>query len=80
MKSTGIVRNIDELGRIVIPSSIRKIKGIEIKDPMEFFVDGNSIVLRKYNQSCVFCGSEKDIALFEEQRICGDCLEKLKKL
>lgn len=80
MKSTGIIRNIDDLGRIVIPKSIRKTRGIEIKDPMEFFVNGDAIILRKYSQSCVFCGTEKDIVHFGEQKVCAECLEKLKKL
>jgi transcriptional pleiotropic regulator of transition state genes len=80
MKSTGIVRNIDDLGRIVIPKSIRETRGIKIKDPMEFFVDGNSIIIKKYNPTCVFCGSEKDISFFKEQRICKDCLNTIKKI
>ena len=57
MKSTGIVRRVDELGRIVIPMELRRTFGIEIKDPLEIFVDGDSIVLSKYQSACVFCGS-----------------------
>lgn len=48
MKSTGIVRKIDELGRIVIPMEIRRNLGLEEKDPIEIFVDGDSIILKSY--------------------------------
>ena len=56
MKSTGIVRKIDELGRVVIPMEIRNTMGINSRDAMEIFVDGDKIILRKYGTSCVFCG------------------------
>ena len=56
MKSTGIIRQIDELGRIVIPKEIRKKLEIEIKDPMEIYVDGHSITLKKVEDNCIFCG------------------------
>ena len=61
MKSTGIVRRMDELGRVVIPIELRnKLKIVE-KDPMEIFVDGSSIVLKKFEENCVFCGSTKNV-------------------
>lgn len=64
MKSTGIVRKVDELGRVVLPIELRRTLGIEEKDPLEIYMDGPSIVLRKYQVSCVFCDSEKDIFSF----------------
>ena len=57
MKSTGIVRKVDELGRVVLPIELRRTLGIEEKDPLEIYMDGPSIVLRKYQVSCVFCDS-----------------------
>ena len=61
MKSTGIVRKVDELGRIVLPIELRRTMGIEVKDALEIYVDGDHIVLKKYEPSCVFCGNAKDI-------------------
>ena len=64
MKSTGIVRKVDELGRIVLPIELRRTMGIEVKDALEIYVDGDHIVLKKYEPSCVFCGNAKDIIHF----------------
>lgn len=80
MKSTGVVRKVDELGRIVIPIEIRRIQNIAVKDPLEIFVEGDSIVLKKYESSCVFCSSQDDIKEFENKNICNICLEKISKL
>jgi AbrB family transcriptional regulator, transcriptional pleiotropic regulator of transition state genes len=77
MKSTGIVRRVDELGRIVIPMELRRTFGIEIKDPLEIFVDGDSIVLSKYQSVCVFCGSGTQIVDFKGKNVCQDCLKDL---
>lgn len=60
MKSTGIVRRVDELGRVVIPIELRNKFGITEKDPMEIYVDGSSIILKKYEPNCIFCGSSKN--------------------
>ena len=78
MKSTGIIRRIDELGRIVIPKEIRKKLEIEIKDPMEIYVDGHSITLKKVEDNCVFCGRSKDLINFKDKMVCKNCLESLK--
>lgn len=61
MKSTGIVRRVDELGRVVIPIELRNKFGIAEKDPIEIYVDGSSIILKKYEPNCVFCGSSKKL-------------------
>ena len=61
MKSTGIVRKVDELGRIVLPIELRRTLGIEEKDRIEIFVDGESIILRKYQPACIFGETAKDI-------------------
>ena len=61
MKATGIVRKVDELGRIVLPIELRRTLDIEIKDPIEIYVDGDYILLKKYEPACVFCGNAKDV-------------------
>lgn len=80
MKGTGIVRKIDDLGRIVLPIELRRTLGIEIKDPIEIFVDDDRIILKKYSPSCIFCGSHDDIRAHNEKNICSKCLEDIKKL
>ncbi len=77
MKSTGIVRKVDELGRIVLPMEIRNTLDISPKDPLEIFVENDQIVLRKYEPCCVFCGSASDNVLLNSKRVCKSCIEKL---
>lgn len=77
MKSTGIVRKLDELGRVVIPKEIRNKLNIEEKDPMEIFIDGNSIVLKKFESGCIFCNSSKDLINYKDKLICKKCLAKI---
>ncbi len=77
MKSTGIVRDVDMLGRVVLPIELRRTLGIEIKDPLEIFVDGESIFLRKYQSSCLFCDNSSDLVEFKGKKICRDCIAKL---
>ena len=79
MKSTGILRNIDELGRIVIPKEIRKKLQIESSDPIEIYVESDKIILTKYQPHCHFCGNEGDVVEFKGKKICKACLEELKK-
>jgi len=80
IKSTGITRKVDELGRIVIPMELRNKLGIAEKDPLEIFVDGSSIILKKYNPNCIFCGSSKDLLEFNDSLICTKCQSKIKEL
>jgi len=77
MKSTGVVRQLDTLGRIVLPIELRRTLGIMNKDSIEIFVDGDSIVLKKYQPSCIFCGNEQDVVLYKEKRVCKNCLKEL---
>ena len=79
MKSTGIIRHIDELGRIVIPKELRKKLEINIKDPMEIYADGHSIILKKVEDNCIFCGKNKNIKEFKNKKICQSCLEEILK-
>ena len=80
MKSTGIIRKVDELGRIVLPMELRNKLEIAEKDPIEIFVDGSSIILRKHNPNCVFCGSSKNLISYNNKLICSKCKDKISKL
>ena len=80
MKNTGIIRRVDELGRIVIPMEIRNRFNIKEKDPMEIYVDSDSIILKKYEPNCLFCGETKDLAEFNNKIICKKCISKLQKI
>ena len=80
MKSTGIVRKIDELGRIVIPMELRNKLKIEEKDHIEIYVDGSSIILKKIEESCVFCGNKKDVKIYKDKPICEKCISYFKCL
>ncbi len=78
MKSTGIVRRVDELGRIVIPIELRRTLGIDERDPMEIYVNEDSIVLKKYEASCIFCGRTEGVTQFKGKNVCEKCVEALK--
>ncbi len=80
MKSTGIIRKLDELGRVVIPKEIRKKLDIEEKDPIEIYVDGNSIVLKKSVSGCIFCNNTKDLCSYKGNLVCKSCIEKLSEM
>ena len=78
MKSTGIVRKVDELGRIVLPIELRRTLDIGEKDALEIYVEGSAIVLRKYRPTCIFCDSARDISVFKGKNICPRCLRELR--
>ena len=80
MKATGIVRKVDELGRIVIPIELRNKLDIAIKDPIEIFVEGSSIILKKYEPNCIFCGNSKELSSYKDKLVCSKCLTKLSDL
>lgn len=77
MKSTGIVRKVDELGRIVLPIEMRRTLDIAEKDSLEIYVEGSSIILKKYKPSCIFCDSNKDVVQFRGKNVCPKCLREL---
>lgn len=79
MKSTGIVRRVDELGRVVIPIELRRTLDIAEKDALEIYVDGEQIILKKYEPACIFCGQAKDVLLYKGKNICSKCLDELKE-
>ncbi len=79
MKPSGIIRNIDELGRIVVPKEMRKMLGINNSDPVEIFSEGDKIILKKFREDCLFCGSDKELSEFRGKKICVSCLNELKE-
>ncbi len=80
MKSTGIVRNIDELGRVVVPKEIRTQMGIANTDPVEIYVEGEKIIITKYRPVCHFCGEVESVVEYKGKKICRACVEGLKEL
>lgn len=77
MKSTGVVRKVDPLGRIVLPIELRRTLNIDIQDPMEIFVEGDLIILKKYEPACIFCGEAKDVENFRGKNVCKSCAKEL---
>lgn len=78
MKATGIVRKIDDLGRIVLPKELRRTMAIDVKDPMEIYVEGNDkIILKKYEPACIFCSNTENTIEYMGKIICRDCLAKM---
>ncbi|MCQ2554154.1 MAG: AbrB/MazE/SpoVT family DNA-binding domain-containing protein [Clostridia bacterium] len=80
MKATGIVRPVDPLGRVVIPVELRRTLNIKTDDSLEVFVDGDYIMLKKYEPACVFCGDAKEVVNVRGKNICKECLKEIKKL
>lgn len=78
MKSTGIVRKVDELGRIVLPIELRRTLDIAEKDALEIYVDGPTIILKKYEPACIFCGNAKDVVSYKGKNVCPDCIQDIK--
>ena len=80
MKSTGIIRRVDELGRVVIPIEIRNQFNIVEKDPIEIYVDRSSIILKKFEPNCIFCGNTKNLIEYNDKLICEDYSKKIADL
>lgn len=77
MKSTGITRKIDELGRIVLPIELRKKFGIAEKDALEIYVEGDRIILQKYEPACIFCGKTDGIVTYKDKNVCKACAREI---
>ena len=77
MKSTGIVRRLDDLGRIVLPSELRKLLNLKVSDSVEIYVSGESIILKKYLPACIFCDSADNVITFKGKNICKKCLKQM---
>ena len=80
MKSTGIIRKVDELGRIVIPIELRRTLDIAERDEMEIFMDGDHIVLRKFEPFCVFCSSSYGLVSYRGKNVCHECAQSMAEL
>ena len=79
MKSTGILKSVDELGRIVLPKKMRENLDIDIRDQVELFVEGDRIILKKYMPTCIFCDSSRGITTFRGKNVCANCIASLTK-
>ena len=79
MKSTGIIRKVDELGRIVLPIEIRRTLDIAVKDEVEIFMDNDQIVLQKFEPSCIFCSSSLGLVTYRGKNICRECIRSIGK-
>jgi transcriptional pleiotropic regulator of transition state genes len=81
MKTTGIVRKVDELGRIVIPKETREQLYISIKDPLEIFLDEeqSALILKKYIPGCIFCGEMNDVKNYKDKLVCTQCISEIVK-
>ena len=79
MKATGIVRSIRDVGRIVIPQELRKTMDLKLDDCVEFYTDGDKIIIQKYAPGCIFCEGLENLVIFNGKPICKNCIEKLQK-
>ncbi|RAL21330.1 AbrB/MazE/SpoVT family DNA-binding domain-containing protein [Thermoflavimicrobium daqui] len=79
MKAVGIVRKVDHLGRIVLPKELRNIMQIHPQDGVEIFVDGDQIILKKYNPACVLCGKMEQLFYYKDKIVCQECIQEISK-
>lgn len=77
MKSTGIIRKVDELGRIVLPIELRRNLDIAERDELEIYMEGDKIVLQKYEPCCIFCSSSQDLLSFRGKNVCPECVRNM---
>ena len=80
LKSTGVVRKLDQLGRIVLPKELRTVLNLKEKDALEIYVDGEQIILKKYEPACVFCGDAREVVNYRGKNTCKKCLEEMKSI
>ena len=80
MKSTGIVRKVDELGRIVLPIELRRTLDIAERDELEIYLDDDKVILKKYEPSCIFCGSSCGLVTYHGRNVCMECIENMNKI
>lgn len=77
MKTTGIVKKIDQLGRVVVPREIRRSLMLEESDPVEMYLENGAVIIKPYKPNCIICGGADDIVLYKTKKICSDCVEGL---
>ena len=80
MKSTGIVRKVDELGRIVLPIELRRTLDIAERDELEIYLDDDKVILKKYEPSCIFCGSSCGLVTYHGRYVCMECIENMSNI
>ena len=80
MKSTGIVRKVDELGRIVLPIELRRTLDIAERDELEIYMEDDKVVLKKYEPSCIFCGSSCGLVSYHGRNVCMECIENMSNI
>ena len=78
MKSTGIIRKVDDLGRIVLPIELRRVLDIAERDELEIFMENDRIILQKYEPACIFCGSSRNLTLYQNKNVCQNCIDAMK--
>ncbi len=78
MKSTGIVRKVDELGRIVLPIELRRTYDLAVRDAVEIYTEDDKIILKKFQRTCIFCGNSDQVVDYKGKSVCSDCLADLK--
>lgn len=79
MKSTGIIRKVDDLGRVVLPIELRRMLDIAERDEIEIFMEGDKIILQKYEPACIFCGSSHNLVSYSGKNVCKDCIRNMSK-
>lgn len=77
MKSTGIIRKVDELGRIVLPIELRRTLDIAERDELEIYLENDRIILQKFEPACVFCGSSRNLMVYRKKNVCKECVRKM---
>ena len=79
MKSTGIIRKVDDLGRIVLPIELRRTLDIAERDELEIYMENDCIILQKYEPACIFCDSARDLISYQGKNVCQSCIKKMSK-
>lgn len=77
MKSTGVVRSLDRLGRIVLPIELRRTLDLKETDCLEIFTEGEQVILKKYSPACIFCGEAKDVINYKGKNLCSKCINEI---
>ena len=80
MKSTGIIRKVDDLGRIVLPIELRRTLDIAERDELEIYMENDQIILRKYEPACIFCGSDRKLVAYNGKNVCRECVKAMTEL
>ena len=77
MKSTGIIRKVDDLGRIVLPIELRRTLDIAERDELEIFMENDRIILQKFEPACIFCASAQGLSTYRGKNVCQNCIQTM---